>query len=978
MSKKCLLLGLVLVMLASSVLAGSGETYFRFRLEDPKTMSKLTRLISIDNVQDDYVYAYANDIQMADFDRLGYAYEVLPAPSSLHVATMATTKDGMKDWDAYPTYEAYVAQMNQFAVDYPSICRIVNIGTSVEGRALLFAKISDNVGVEENEPEVMHTGTMHGDETVCYVLILRMIDSILTSYGTVPEITEMVDGMEIWLNPLANPDGTYAGGNSSVSGATRYNANGYDLNRNFPDPEDGTHPGGTWQPETIAMMALADSNNFAITANHHSGAEVVNYPWDTWVTRHADDAWWQDISHAYADSAQAHSPSGYMDGFNDGITNGYDWYTISGGRQDYMTYFQGCRELTLELSNVKLLPASQLPAHWDYNRISLFDYLRNAFYGIKGIVTDSLTGDPLLAMIEVIGHDEDSSQIYTDGDVGDYHRMIEPGTWDLQFTSPGYYTKLITDVTIFDGGTIILDVQMVPLPNEPILSFVGHDAGPVDPGDNVVMNITLANNGAGNANNTAATLFSADSFVTISQASTTFPTITALGGTAESNTPFEFSISGATPEEHQVDFDLYVTADGYVDTFSFALMVGLSVEDYETGDFTSFPWQMSGNQPWVVDGDSYEGSWSAKSGDISDSQTSTMQVTLTGLEAGQISFFYKVSSESGYDYLKFYIGTQVIGEWSGTVGWTEATYATSGGDLTFKWTYSKDGSLSSGSDCGWVDMITFPSGNSDRDGDGILNAIDNCPDTYNPDQLDDDGDDYGNVCDNCVAVDNPDQANNDGDDLGDVCDNCPTVTNANQENHDADDLGDACDNCQGVTNQDQLDGDSDNVGDVCDNCPDVANTTQDNSDADTFGDACDNCDVVDNPLQEDGDADGVGDSCDNCLSASNSLQEDTDSDGVGDSCDNCIDIANADQADSDSDGIGDACEIFVCGDVDNDGRGPNIADLVYLVAWMFGGGPEPADIATANVDGNPEGTDVADLVYLVNYMFQGGPDLQCL
>ncbi|MFH1688402.1 MAG: M14 family zinc carboxypeptidase [bacterium] len=932
MLKKCLLLVCAVAVLVSSVLARPHETYFRFRLEDPESISKLSRMISIDNLRDGYIYAYANEIELAEFDRLGYTYEILPAPSSLHKATMATTKDGMKAWDAYPTYEAFVAQMNQFAADYPDLCRIVNIGTTVEGRALLFAKISDNVNVEENEPEVLHTGTMHGDETTGYILILRMIDSLLTSYGTVPEITDMVDGMEIWLNPLANPDGTYAGGNSTVNGATRYNANGYDLNRNFPDPEDGPNPGGTWQPETIAWMAFLDSMSFVISANFHGGAEVVNYPWDTWVRRHADDAWWQDISHAYADSAQAHSPSGYMTDLNDGITNGYDWYTTAGCRQDYMNYFQHGREATIEISNTKLLPASQLPAHWGYNRISLFDWLRNAFYGIKGTVTDSLTGDPLHAMIEVVGHDEDSSQVYTDPDVGDYVRMIEPGTWDLQFTSPGYYTKLISDVTIFDGETINLDVQMAPLPNEPILSFVGHDAGPVDPGDNVIMNITLANNGAGNANNTTATLASSDTLVVISQAGTTFPTITALGGTAESNTSFEFSISSDTPEEHQLDFDLYLSADGgYYDTLGFSLIVGLSVEDFESGDFSMFPWQMSGSMPWVTVGGGYEGSWAAKSGAITHSQSSTMQVTMQGLEAGQISFYYKVSSESGYDYLRFYIGAQQKGEWSGNVDWTEATYATTGGDLTFKWTYSKDGSLSAGSDCGWVDLITFPSSNSDRDGDGVLNAVDNCPDTFNPDQANDDGDSRGNVCDNCPTVDNPDQANGDGDNRGDACDNCPTVTNANQENHDGDSWGDACDNCPSTDNQDQADADSDNVGDVCDNC----------------------------------------------MTAANPLQEDTDSDTVGDSCDNCIEVANTDQADADGDGIGDACEPMICGDINGDGEGPDIVDLVYLVAYMFGGGPQPPVMSAADVDGISGGPDIADLVYLVNYMFSQGPNLQC-
>ena len=69
--------------------------------------------------------------------------------------------------------------------------------------------------------------------------------------------------------------------------------------------------------------------------------------------------------------------------------------------------------------------------------------------------------------------------------------------------------------------------------------------------------------------------------------------------------------------------------------------------------------------------------------------------------------------------------------------------------------------------------------------------------------------------------------------------------------------------------------------------------------------------------------------------------------------------------------------IFVCGDVNNNGAGPDIEDLVYLVNYMFNGGPMPPVIQSTDVDGNGSGPDIADLVYLVNFMFNGGPALQC-
>jgi len=66
-----------------------------------------------------------------------------------------------------------------------------------------------------------------------------------------------------------------------------------------------------------------------------------------------------------------------------------------------------------------------------------------------------------------------------------------------------------------------------------------------------------------------------------------------------------------------------------------------------------------------------------------------------------------------------------------------------------------------------------------------------------------------------------------------------------------------------------------------------------------------------------------------------------------------------------------------CGDADGNGSGPDIADLVYVVNYMFNGGPAPVDLNATDVDGSGSGPDIADLVYLVAYMFQGGPGLLC-
>jgi subtilisin family serine protease len=132
-------------------------------------------------------------------------------------------------------------------------------------------------------------------------------------------------------------------------------------------------------------------------------------------------------------------------------------------------------------------------------------------------------------------------------------------------------------------------------------------------------------------------------------------------------------------------------------------------EGFETGNFNAYTWVQSGNLPWVVQStDKYTGTYAAKSGAITHSQTSTMALSLNITAAGNISFAQKVSSESGYDFLKFYVDSSEIGSWSGAGVWSNQSYPVTTGIHEFKWTYYKDGSLSTGSDCGYIDHIIFP------------------------------------------------------------------------------------------------------------------------------------------------------------------------------------------------------------------------------------------------------------------------------
>jgi hypothetical protein len=223
---------------------------------------------------------------------------------------------------------------------------------------------------------------------------------------------------------------------------------------------------------------------------------------------------------------------------------------------------------------------------------------------------------------------------------------------------------------------------------------------------------------------------------------------------------------------------------------------------------------------------------------------------------------------------------------------------------------------------------SLPSMTGDADGDGIVNAFDNCVNVSNPDQDDMDDDCIGDACDdydgdgiadaydNCKYNPNPSQSDIDGDGWGNVCDadpdgdevecretvkgyicnddvwddNCDYVANPDQLDMDDDDIGDACD----------WDMDGDEISDHIDWCPTIYDTENLDSDGDRIGDVCDNCPHTNNPDQADANSDGEGDVCDE--------DDDTDGDGIVDKYDNCVIIPNPSQENRDWDNIGDACD----------------------------------------------------------------------
>jgi hypothetical protein len=234
----------------------------------------------------------------------------------------------------------------------------------------------------------------------------------------------------------------------------------------------------------------------------------------------------------------------------------------------------------------------------------------------------------------------------------------------------------------------------------------GNDDGQLDSGETVIISFPVTNSGsASSATEVYAWLASNSNFVSVVAS----PVI--LGQMQPGQTmmaTFEVVVSSDAPQMEPVAFSFTSGADNYASVCSYARTINLMMETWESGDDSMFPWTYSGSAEWyVTDQSPFEGDYCMRSGQIANSQQTTMNLNMTFDQTTDLSFMYKVSSEESYDFLRFYVGTQMQEEWSGSIGWTEATYSLNAGTYNLRWTYEKDPFVVAGQDAAWVDNIMF-------------------------------------------------------------------------------------------------------------------------------------------------------------------------------------------------------------------------------------------------------------------------------
>jgi len=405
MSKSPLWLALLLLLglgLAAPAAAQSTENFDLYKISPVFKVETRSAIAAtgagIIEVGHDYVLVEATPAEARALKRLG-----------LKLERFKTQQEFLKAFpladSAYHDYGEMVAELQQAAFDHPATFSLFSLGLSYEGRTIWAGKISDNVAVDKDEPEVLFTHHQHAREHLTVEQGLYTLHMLLDGYGVDPRITNIMNSREIWMIFDMNPDGgeydiatgTYANWRKNRQPNAGSSYVGTDLNRNWGyqwnccgggsnDPSSTTYrgPAAFSAPETQVVRDFVDSRVVGgvqqIKANidFHTFDELVMWPYSYTLTDVPADMT-QDDHDALAALGQAMAAS-----------NGYtaeqasDLYIFDGSINDWLYGVHRIFSYTFEMYPISTdqagfyPPDEVIPAETARNREAILYLLEQA------------------------------------------------------------------------------------------------------------------------------------------------------------------------------------------------------------------------------------------------------------------------------------------------------------------------------------------------------------------------------------------------------------------------------------------------------------------------------------------------------------------------------------------------------------------------------------------------------------------------
>lgn len=370
----------------------------------------------------------------------------------------------------YHNYTSMTTFLRHVSTIYANLTALYSIGQSVQGRELWVMVVSKSPYEHMiGKPNVKYVANMHGNEAVGREMLLHMILYLVQNYNNDYYVRWLLDNTRIHLMPSMNPDGFEVAAEGTCQGGQgRYNARGFDLNRNFPDYFKNNNKRS--QPETEAVKEWISKIQFVLSGNIHGGALVASYPFDntpnsifstvlSTPSLTPDHDVFNHLANQYSfNHGRMHLGEPCKLGaprFENGTTNGAAWYPLTGGMQDYNYIWHGVMEITLELSCCKFPPANELQGFWEDNRKALLKLLGEAHRGVKGFVKSEQFEPIEGANMKIRGRDVG----FQTTKEGEFWRILLPGIYTMEVYAEGYAPREV-DFAIVEKNPTVLNITL--------------------------------------------------------------------------------------------------------------------------------------------------------------------------------------------------------------------------------------------------------------------------------------------------------------------------------------------------------------------------------------------------------------------------------------------------------------------------------------------------------------------------------------
>lgn len=322
---------------------------------------------AVNSVEHGLLNVTATPDEVQRIERLGLTVE---RQEGMPQTADATPNDFPSADSNYHNYAEMMAAIDQAVADHPSILSKTSIGTSYEGRQMVALKVSDNVGTDEDEPEVLFTAHQHAREHLTIEMALYVLDQLTDLYGSDSHITDLVNTREIWIVPDLNPDGgewdirtgSYSGWRKNRQPNSGSSNVGTDLNRNWPykwgccggssgstGSETYRGPSPASSPEVTNVINFVNSRRVGgeqqikTNIDFHTFSELVLWPLG------------YTSANTNADMSQEDHDTFETLGRQMAATNGYtpeqasDLYVTDGSIDDWLWVTQGVYSYTFEM-----------------------------------------------------------------------------------------------------------------------------------------------------------------------------------------------------------------------------------------------------------------------------------------------------------------------------------------------------------------------------------------------------------------------------------------------------------------------------------------------------------------------------------------------------------------------------------------------------------------------------------------------------